>query len=108
MLTLLGDPVEAVILTPPGPPVGLGAEVLVPVTGEVVSPWQAAVLTRRDRTDKTVVPRPPQEPPDLDPTVPVAVVTLAAPAEVGAYNIVWSGGGYEAVVPLTVREPASA
>jgi hypothetical protein len=105
MRTTLGEPAEAVILTPPGPPEGLGAEVRVPVTGEVVRPWQAAVLTRVDRTDRSVVPRPPQG--DWrEPTVPVAVVTLASPEAEGDYVVRWSGGGYEAWVPLFVRPAA--
>jgi hypothetical protein len=79
-----GEPVVATLLTPPGPPVGLGARIEVPITRAIASYWRPGELTG----DTWTV--------ELDPVV-----------DGGEYLLVWrtpdgDPPAYEAFVPLFV------
>jgi hypothetical protein len=98
----LGDPVE-VALPPPGLPlrlrgVGLGAEIRVPITGDVVVGFEPAVLSKQNAYDSC----------GEFYTKVLATVTLPSPAAEGAYLIVFRTDdeppSIEQVAPLFVGD----
>lgn len=100
MRATAGEAFTATVPVPAGTWDGYGAQVEVPVTGEVVSPWLAAVLERHtpDGWDDW----------GDQPTRWEWACTQVAPATGGDYQLVWrtEDGRYPNVVPLFVDEAA--